>query len=270
MHVVKKFSVNEVEDAVISFKENGYVVFKNAFAVDEGDAFWDAVEHALDSGAPLTFSFYGKIYKNPDVPLEGFKIPRITDVEKHVASAPSLMLNPAVRAFLRSYYEGVEPTCLQTLTYKYSSEQAAHSDKTLVSPPYAHSYDRETLTASWFALEKADERNGALVIYPGSHRVEKQGIAVFGDDYGAYSQHCIDVSTAAGCPTVSFEADAGDLLFWHGDFVHAGGRIQDQASQPTRRSLVCHYALIPEEAASESPEWQRVPFDGASYFVSVE
>lgn len=266
-HVVKKFDVDQVKDAFSYFQENGYVVFRNSFDVEEGERFWSDVENALNDGTPLKFSHYGTIYTNPDVPLEGFKIPRIIDAETHIESARKMMLHPIVRSFLREAYNGQEPTCLQTLTYKYSSEQGAHSDKSLVAPPYASSYDRESLTASWFAIEASDERNGALIIYPGSHRLKKRPIHDgFGDDYGAFVQHCIDVCSEAGCKPVSFRAEPGDVLFWHGDFVHAGGPILAAHQQPTRRSLVCHYASIPDSKDSDDPSWERVPFEGASYF----
>jgi ectoine hydroxylase-related dioxygenase (phytanoyl-CoA dioxygenase family) len=266
-HRVKKFNVDQIKDAAAYFQEYGYVVFRNSFDVNQGERFWQDVEDALKSEVPLKFSHYGNIYTNPDVPLEGFKIPRIIDAETHIDSAREMMLHPIVRSFLREIYEGQEPTCLQTLTYKYSSEQGAHSDKSLVAPPYASSYDRETLVASWFAIEASDERNGALVIYPGSHRLQKRSIHDgFGDDYGAFVNHCIDVCLKAGSKPVAFRADAGDVLFWHGDFVHAGGPILAAQQQPTRRSLVCHYASIADGKESDDPHWERIPFKGASFF----
>ena len=269
-HVVKKFNKDQLDEAERYFAEHGYVVFRNAFDVEQGECFWEDIERALSSGVPVKFSHYGKIYTNPDVPMEGFKIPRIIDAETHVESARQMMLHPTVRTFLRKVYGGAEPTCLQTLTYKYSSEQGAHSDKSLVAPPYAGDYDRDTLAASWFAIEASDERNGALIIYPGSHLLHKRSISDgFGDDYGAFVQHCIDVCLDAGCKPVPFRADPGDLLFWHGDFVHAGGPILAQEQRPTRRSLVCHYARIPEGKDSTDPNWERVPYDGASFFRAV-
>jgi hypothetical protein len=266
-HVMRKFDVHEISGAVSYFQAHGYVVFRNAFEVSEGEQFWSDVEAALVNGAPLKFSLYGNIYTNPDVPSEGFKLPRIINAESHIESARMMMLHPIVRSFLRAIYEGNEPTCLQTLTYKYSSEQGAHSDKSLVAPPYAGRYDRNTLTASWFAIEAADESNGALIIYPGSHRLAKRSIQDgFGDDYGSFVQHCINVCLEAGSRPLSFRADPGDVLFWHGDFVHAGGPIIATDRQPTRRSLVCHYASIPDHEDSDDPNWERVPFRGASFF----
>ncbi len=267
-HEIVKFEPDQIGPALRHFRKHGYVVFENAFDLREGEAFWADVEQALASDVPLTFSVYGKHHVNPDVPPHGFKLPRIIDAEHHLASARALLLSPIVSRFLGRYYRRA-PTCLQTLTYKYSSEQAAHSDRTLVAPPHSPRYDRKTLAACWFALEDADARNGALIIYPGSHRVASKSVARFGDNYGGFSAHCAEVSEAAGCLPVTFEAKAGDVLFWHGNLVHAGGPILDHEGQPTRKSFVCHYAAMRDKARSAGPEWVRQRHGEGWYFAKA-
>jgi ectoine hydroxylase-related dioxygenase (phytanoyl-CoA dioxygenase family) len=211
---------------------------------------------------------YGQIYTGTSVPLDGKKLPRIIDIESHVADAGRLMLAPVICKFLQRWYKGVAPTCLQTLTYKYSSEQGAHSDKLLVSPPQAYDYDRESLVASWFALEPSSRRNGALIIYPGSHRVPKPDLSwELENDYGAYARALDVLCRGHGCEPEVFEANAGDLLFWHGDLVHAGGPITSpEPEPPTRKSLVCHYAALAPDKESLDPAQLRVRYRGGSYF----
>lgn len=178
------------------------------------------------------------------------------------------MLAPVVTQFLKRWYDGEEPTCLQTLTYKYSSEQGAHSDKKLVAPPQADAYDRETLVASWFALEPSNLDNGALIVYPGSHALAKPDLTwEIENDYGAYVRALDTLCRENGCEPVTFEAELGDVLFWHGDLVHAGGPIMSQAADlPTRKSLVCHYAALPKTARSQDDVHLRVRYGGGSYF----
>lgn len=265
-HEIVKFDVRAIGPACRYFRRHGYVVFENAFDLSKGDAFWAALEAALRAGAPLSFSHYGKIHVNPDVPLEGFKLPRIIDAEQHLESGRDLALAPIATRFLHALH-GRRPTCLQTLTYKYSSEQSAHSDRSLVDPPQAEDYDRDTLAACWFALEAADAGNGALVIYPGSHEVPTRAITDgFGDSYREFSRHCAEASMAAGCQPVMFEAKAGDVLFWHGNLVHAGGPIRDRERQPTRRSFVCHYASLGRWKKTH-PDWRRVRHGEGWYFA---
>lgn len=263
-----KYKTTEIGAAVEYFDRFGYVVFKDSISQDIIDGFWSDVERAIQSNDHLTYTMYGQIYTGTNVPLDGKKLPRIIDIESHVAQSRRLMLAPVVRRFLRRWYKGVAPTCLQTLTYKYSSEQGAHSDKLLVAPPQAHDYDRETLVASWFALEASSHRNGALVIYPGSHRVPKPDLAwELENDYAAYARALDTLCRENGCEPEVFEADPGDLLFWHGDLVHAGGPITAQEPEPpTRKSLVCHYAALPGATPSRDPAQLRVRYGRGYYF----
>jgi hypothetical protein len=270
-HTITRFSPGDLEGAVEYFRRWGYVVIENAFPAAQGDAFWRDVERGFAEQRPFTLSVWGQLHTYPDVPLEGRRFPRVIDVESHVPSAPGLMLAPTIVDFLNQYYLAA-PTCLQTLTYKYSSEQGAHSDKTLVSPPPAIDYDRETLAAAWLALEDSDESNGALIIYPGSHLLEKRGFFDgFDDDYGKYSAYVDELCRTNGCAPLTYRARAGEILFWHGDFVHAGGAITAKSAElPTRRSLVCHYANLPSNYESRDPQWTRVKYGRASFLGKTE
>lgn len=266
-HVLLRFATDDLIAAKRYFEEFGYVVVRDAFPADLGRAFWEDVERQIAHNEKLTFSVYGKLYQGSQAPLEGKRLPRIIDIESHSATARELLLCPSVARFLEQLY-GTLPTCLQTLTYKYSSEQGAHSDKTLVTPPCAHDYARESLAAAWFALEAADDRNGALVIYPGSHKLPKRGFFDgFGEDYGAYTRWLYEWLDNNGFIAMNYEARPGEVLFWHGDFVHAGGKIlSPQDPPPTRKSLVCHYARIEAARPSLDPNWVRLRLKGGSYF----
>jgi ectoine hydroxylase-related dioxygenase (phytanoyl-CoA dioxygenase family) len=265
---MRKFKSHQISEAIEYFDRFGYVVFQSAIPKRLMHNFWDGVEASISKNDHLTYTMYGQIYTGTTVPLDGKKLPRIIDIESHVAEAGRLMLAPVVCKFLQRWYKGVAPTCLQTLTYKYSSEQGAHSDKLLVAPPQAYDYDRETLVASWFALEASSRRNGALVIYPGSHRVPKPDLAwELENDYAAYARALDTLCRENGCEPEVFEADPGDVLFWHGDLVHAGGAITSQDPEPpTRKSLVCHYAALPQATPSRDPAQLRVGYGRGYYF----
>jgi len=262
-HKVLRFQADQMTDALEYFRRYGYVVFRDAFPAEVGELFWAEVERAM-TNAPVTFSVYGKLHVAPDIPFEGRRLPRIVDIETHVPVAKELMLASVVRQFLGAYYSA-PPTCIQTLTYKFSSEQGAHSDLTLVSPPTAGAYNRGSLAAAWFGIEHSNAANGALIIYPGSHLFEKRGITDFAE-YHEYIHYCDEVCRERGIQPVAFEAMPSDVLFWHGDFVHAGGPILDQATMPTRRSLVCHYACIPQELDCPDPNFKRIHWSGASFY----
>jgi len=265
---MQKFDVTEIEAAAEYFDRWGYVVFRDAVSPELANGFWEKVDDAITHNDGLTYTLYGQIHTGPGVPLDGKKLPRIVDIESHVPESRALMLSPLVSTFLHRWYKGVAPTCLQTLTYKFSSEQGAHSDKKLVAPLHAKDYDRETLVASWFALEPSSVRNGALIVYPGSHRIPKPSLMwEIKNDYGAYVGALDTLCREHGCEPQVFEADLGDVLFWHGDLVHAGGAITAQGAEPpTRKSLVCHYAALRQWTRSRDPEHLRVRYGGGSYF----
>ena len=266
-HTIQRFQPHQFEAALAYFNEHGYCVFSKAFDIALGKAFWDDVEYQIAHNEQLSYSLYGKVYQGPNTPPDGKKLPRIIDIESHSELARQLILISPIAQFLHALY-GCPATCMQTLTYKFSSEQRAHSDKVLVSPPYVGPYDRETLAASWLALEASSEANGALIIYPGSHKLPKRSLFDgFDDSYLAYTNWLDSWLQENGFKGVTFRAEPGDILFWHGDFIHAGGAIQSPSeTPPTRHSLVCHYARIPENQASLDASWTRVKLPGGSYY----
>jgi len=112
------------------FLERGYVVLPGALDGDSVDRFWDEVETQIEHNPELTFAMYGQLLKNRDVQgrvMQNREVLRIIDLEDHVQRARDLMLFPPVTGFLSAYYDEV-PTAIQTLTYKYSSQQGAPSD----------------------------------------------------------------------------------------------------------------------------------------------
>jgi len=270
-HVVKKFSDRDIEGAKLYFEEYGYVVFENCIDDSCIDRFWSDFEENIQTNEKLTFSVWGKLYNGSEAPLEARRLPRVIDIEKYSLSILPIMLADVVVSFLSQIYNA-PPTCIQTLTYKFSSEQGAHSDKFLVSPGWAGSYDREFLTAAWFSFERADERNGALIIYPASHKIPKMQVGQF-PSYGEYMAHCDAVCRNNGSFPVIFEANRGDILFWDADFVHAGGAIAEKDSLdtlPTRNSLVCHYARLDATTGTEIEGRKVFEYRGSKFFGSPE
>ncbi|MEM9838848.1 MAG: phytanoyl-CoA dioxygenase family protein [Pseudomonadota bacterium] len=264
----------ELQAALESYRENGYAILRGAIDPELCERFWDDVDEALAGQPDLRIVAGGAPVLNaersvPFGPLwNGAGNPeRIIDIEAHVSRTPELMLHSDVTAFLAEAIGGA-PTCIQTLTYSHSSQQSAHSDKHLVSPRAAGAYNRETLIASWIALEPADDANGALIVWPGSHRLPKKRLRDdFSGKYGAYVAYLETLCADEGIEPIRFHAQQGDVLFWHGDLVHGGGEITDKSR--TRKSLVSHYAALGKGAESHWDEKRITPFGAGSYFSPV-
>ena len=256
-----------LSESLAHFEERGYVVLQQAIDSPQVDDFWEEVERNIGGNEELTLAIYGEVLKNREVGgrvLRNQQVLRIIDLEDHSPKSHDMMLAPAVTRFFHAWY-GEAPTAIQTLTYKYGSQQGAHSDLHLVSPPTVGPYyGRESLAAAWFACEDADEANGALVIYPGSHRLLKKPLQSFGDDYGAWVGYLDTLCRARGCEPEIFNARKGDILIWHGDLVHAGGPIRD--FDRTRKSFVVHYARVPDSARAPDPSRLRRQHSGGWHF----
>ena len=74
----------------------------------------------------------------------------------------------------------------------------------------------------------------------------------FDNDYGRYMRYIDGPCQSSDCLAEGYEAQVGELLFWDGDLVHAGGPI-GKSPRPTRRSLVCHYAIVPVDRPTPHP-----------------
>jgi ectoine hydroxylase-related dioxygenase (phytanoyl-CoA dioxygenase family) len=258
----------DIGAAIEYFQANGYVIFRNVVPPPIATAFWADVEANVAHNPLVQFSLYGRIYLQRDLPDDlRTAVPRIIDIQGHVPLAVHLMFVDPIPEFLRALH-GAPPTWLQTLTCKFSSEQGAHSDYYLVSPPCVGDYNRGTLTAAWMPFEASSDRNGALVVYPGSHRLQKKRLDTdFDNEYGRYVDYLRDLCERSGSQPTTDDAEPGDLLFWHGDLVHAGGPIRQQSPRPTRRSLVCHHATVPDSRPSMSPDWVRLRTLRGSYHI---
>ena len=246
-----------IADKINFFQQKGYVIFEQIIPHDLIDRFAEDFANLVTENRPLKIILLEKsiflTHIKSDIKKQQYlKYGRFVDLENYSALCKELVFYPVIANFLTNLYSGDRPTNLQTLTYKYSSQQGEHSDKYLVSPSWAEGYNRNSLTASWIALEDADESNGALVIYPGSHSIEhKKRLAEdFNSDYDAYVKYCQDICQQHGIKPEYFYARKGDVLFWHGDFIHAGGAVKNWAR--SRFSLVCHYANIQRESYSLS------------------
>lgn len=125
---------------------------------------------------------------------------------------------------------------LQSLYFPFSSNQASHYDKYLVSP---RPYRRETLCGLWLALDGSSRMNGALFGWSGSHKVAVKPRPADYEKYGDYSRDLSVTMVNAGLRPHFIDAQPGDVVVWASDFVHGGA--SPVVPNIARRSLVLHY-----------------------------
>ncbi len=165
---------------------------------------------------------------------------RMMDFHRESLAGKHLALLPEVIWFLRVLFCD-RPVAMQTLTFKYGSEQGLHQDFSLVvaeKPAY--------LVGCWLALEDVSPDAGPLGYYPGSHRT---ALFDFGDGPIKRSEYCddgtrqhflLDQCRKIGSAPAIACLKKGDVLLWHGALVHEGTRVVNRSL--SRYSLVTHYS----------------------------
>ena len=161
-----------------------------------------------------------------------------------------IALAPRVLRILRQLY-GREPMPFQTLNFPIGTEQKVHSDTIHFNcdpPTY--------MCGVWVALEDIDMNNGALIYYPGSHKLKQVTMEDIAPGpgvqhyplYEAYIERMVQESKLE--PTYGV-IKKGQALVWAANLLHGGSSHRDKSR--TRHSQVTHYY-----------------FEGCQYYMPLE
>lgn len=114
------------------------------------------------------------------------------------------------------------------------------------TPYWAFGCDHlDRLVSVLLYLDAATRENGCLWVIPGSHR--RGRIPCF-EDRGTLGRLYTDPDALDVACAVALEADAGSVVFFHGDLVHGS---RSNRTQRDRRALVLTYQ------PAELPRWQH-------------
>jgi len=137
---------------------------------------------------------------------------------------------------LTSFFGGVAPwvsqchhNCIMTKHPKYSSLTSWHQDIRYWA------FQRPDLISTWLALGPERKANGALLVIPGSHRLEIDALRY---DQALFLRTDLPENQALIAQAQMVELDAGDMLFFHCRLFHAAGRNETDA---LKCSLVFSY-----------------------------
>ena len=223
-------------DACRYWMENGYLILPGLIPAEEIDRAWEAYEAALAAG-----TFGERTFVNAAKTLDDRKL----DPHLSVPAIRALQHHPAVLKWTDLLF-GRRTVPFQTIMGHAGSEQAAHSDSIHMT-----TYPLGYLIANWIAFEDIGPDSGVLEFYPGSHKLpyllsaqvgikpyefKEKGYSVYMERYEpALLSECLK----AGHTKKTFMAKKGDVLFWHANLVHGGGRRIDPDA--SRKALVCHF-----------------------------
>jgi phytanoyl-CoA hydroxylase len=127
------------------------------------------------------------------------------------------------------YLSQCHHNCVMTKHPGFSSLTSWHQDIRYWS------FQRADLISTWLALGPERKANGALLVIPGSHRLEVDAQRY---DQALFLRTDLRENQALIAQAKMVELDAGDLLFFHCRLFHAAGRNETDA---LKCSLVFSY-----------------------------
>lgn len=262
------------------WRENGYVILEQAIQTNWLDQLWSEIEELIEhheNYQTLVRVDRPEYTANPvlpvkDVPINVLDGPYIKFMDFHDNSVigKKIMLHENIVTFLEAVF-GDKVIGMQSLLFKYGSQQATHQDFAyVVSEIPSH------LAAAWIALEDVHVDSGPLVYYPGSHTIGKfdfgNGIFFNGQskhDPNDFANYLDSACQRAGLEKKTLLIKKGDVLLWHAALAHGGDEIRNPAL--TRKSFVCHYSsdkAYRHHRQSPTAEPVRRTINGADVFAN--
>ncbi|GAB4028356.1 phytanoyl-CoA dioxygenase family protein [Spirosoma koreense] len=270
----------DLEEKMLFWKENGYVILNQAIQTTWLDQLWSEVEELIEHHEKyktlvrIDLPEYKDKPVQPvsDVPISVLDGPYIKFMDFHDNSVigKKIMLHKNIVTFLNAVF-GDKVIGMQSLLFKYGSQQATHQDFAyVVSEIPSH------LAAAWIALEDVHIDSGPLFYYPGSHNVDKFnfGNGIFFNGQSKLNPNDFAKYLDASCEKAGLEKKTllikkGDVLLWHAALAHGGDEIRNPAL--TRKSFVCHYSsnkAYGHHRQNPTIEPIRRTINGADVFVN--
>lgn len=209
-------------EQVAEFNDRGFLVVD--FGIDET---------LLDRIRDRVLPYYPEEYQNdPAVPS------RVQDIWKQVDEVRQLAVDSRILQALEQLYQR-KALPFQTLNFPVGTSQLAHSDTI-----HFNSKPGGYMAGVWVALEDMDENNGALIYYPGSHKLPEYNMQDLGlgngyQYYKDYEQRIQSLIAEHNLQAEYGTIRKGEALIWHANLLHGGSPRKDPSR--SRHSQVTHY-----------------------------
>ncbi|SOD88337.1 phytanoyl-CoA dioxygenase family protein [Spirosoma fluviale] len=262
------------------WRENGYVILEQALQTEWLDQLWLEAEELIENHEKYQTLVRVDLPSYQNSPVQPIKnIPKsilngpyikFNDFHDNSVIGKKLMLHQNIVSFLSAIFDD-KVIGMQSLLFKYGSQQATHQDFAyVVSEIPSH------LAAAWIPLEDVHADSGPLFYYPGSHKIDKFnfGNGIFFNDKstlnpGDFATYLDETCQKAGLEKKTLLIKKGDVLIWHAALAHGGAEIGNP--ELTRKSFVCHYSsgkAYQHHRQSPNAEPIRRTINGADVFAS--
>jgi phytanoyl-CoA hydroxylase len=217
---------SSIQDSLLSWSKDGYVILNNFFDDNEIKICNSEISRLIDC-KEVKFRYANKIM---DAFLKSEPLYKLASNSK---------LNDILQLLM-----GKEIGVFQSINFLKGSQQRSHSDSIhMTTFPYGN------IIAVWIALEDVTEESGPLHYYPGSHKLPYLMNRQFdnigssfklGDKlYTSYEDKVEEVLQSQSFEKKVFLAKKGDVLIWHANLIHGGEpHINPKLS---RKSMVFHF-----------------------------
>jgi len=201
------------------YKENGYIILKNAIPADLISAYESVWLEAHSTNGEIT-SFQG--WENSN------------SFQEHTEIL-DIMCHENIYNFLNLINDKL--TLHLSFTTWTSTRKSWHQDSVSSNKEDASNY-----VGVWVALDNISADSGPFQFVPGSHKWDLDFDYVYSPDHQeraaqVLNQKILDTNSSA----YAFTADKGDVLIWDGHLVHGAG--SPKPDNFLRKSLIGHYAL---------------------------
>lgn len=228
-----------MKDAVATFARDGYYVARSLIKPDQVEALVHLIDQSLSPAlAPVEF-----------------------EADVHYPGAPNSRSSPGghtprrlLHAFTRDtlfQQVGKHPNCIAILKALMESDDIRlsqnHHNCVMTKHPGFSSvtswhqdirywrFDRRELVSAWLALGPENQKNGGLLVIPGSHTLDFDPGQF---DASLFWRTDLPANQSLLARAVPVELEPGDMLFFHSRTLHAAGQNE---SDVVKRSLVYTY-----------------------------
>lgn len=241
------FSMQELDQALLYYREQGYVVIRNCIS-DQ------LCTKARDSFIEYVKPYKGYLYRqtggNPERnlfnernflmnPILNFQDVPTKILGKFRKDALAVVLNENIKIFLTNLF-GELPKLMQSMYFEGNTQTWPHQDSY-----YLDSEKIGSMAGAWFALEDIKPGAGRFFIYPKSHLIDmfkNGGNFDVAFNHERYKKLNREIIKEYKLQCVAPALNKGDVLFWHSKTIH--GSLETCQQEYSRSSLTAHY--IPE------------------------